>query len=590
MEYLAGGQIVAAYADKEFTMEVATLSANNGKLVRTPLDAPIEERTDAARHRRLDIDDDGIASVRDTLSGVDLFTLDNHGEGIESGAFSPDGTRLITRSVVGVVTTWDAADGAELTTMEGTTQPVGYARLSADNSRALCCNHVSVRVCDATTGTIIFETARPKRSRLEAAFLHCSRELMTRVDNAVRIWDTEKPKEPLVIQGAIGDVPTVNLNGTIAAMTSADNSLQLIETTTGNRLSTLTGHTDHIYITQFCADGARLATASWDKTLRLWDTGSGKLMAMIEVQGSIRKAAFSADGTRLWTLLDDGGVIVWNVQGGKKAAEISASEADAQAAACTPDLRATATAASDQSLSVWDTFTGRKLCHIPAANTERVRYIYLNPEATRIVIATAKGMLVWDATNGQRLQSIAVAARANPALSPDAEFLAGGTNEAPRIAAIYRMSAAPNKAGEEPFLLLEGHDAPLRCASYSPDGTRVITGSNDKTARVWDAATGEILAVLEGHEGAVTSAWFSPDGMRVMTLTDANTLRIWNAYPYRDDQLPSLAEAARNPYPGEEGSPWKMRFRLWKQQRYAEWLAKYGDKASHEVRAGNGGQ
>jgi WD40 repeat protein len=62
---------------------------------------------------------------------------------------------------------------------------------------------------------------------------------------------------------------------------------------------------------------------------------------------------------------------------------------------------------------------------------------------------------------------------------------------------------------------------------FSPDGTRVVTASEDNTARVWNAASGQLLAKLEGHAAAVYSALFSPDGARVVTASDDNTARVW---------------------------------------------------------------
>jgi WD40 repeat protein len=56
-------------------------------------------------------------------------------------------------------------------------------------------------------------------------------------------------------------------------------------------------------------------------------------------------------------------------------------------------------------------------------------------------------------------------------------------------------------------------------AAFSPDGVRIVTASEDKTARIWDAATGKEVAVLRGHEGAVLSAAFSPDGSQILTTS-----------------------------------------------------------------------
>ncbi len=79
---------------------------------------------------------------------------------------------------------------------------------------------------------------------------------------------------------------------------------------------------------------------------------------------------------------------------------------------------------------------------------------------------------------------------------------------------------------------LTGHTDGVTSASFSPDGARIVTAS-DYTARVWDAATGETLAELTGHTGLVYSASFSPDGARIVTGSWDSTARVWDAVPYR---------------------------------------------------------
>ena len=69
----------------------------------------------------------------------------------------------------------------------------------------------------------------------------------------------------------------------------------------------------------------------------------------------------------------------------------------------------------------------------------------------------------------------------------------------------------------------------MNSAAFSPDGSRIVTASRDKTARIWDAASAKEIAVLRGHEGAVNSAAFSPDGSRIVTASEDKTARIWDA-------------------------------------------------------------
>jgi hypothetical protein len=76
---------------------------------------------------------------------------------------------------------------------------------------------------------------------------------------------------------------------------------------------------------------------------------------------------------------------------------------------------------------------------------------------------------------------------------------------------------------------LLGHEGSVLSAAFSPDGKRVVTGSNDTTARLWDAESGKEIAVLKGHVSGVMSAAFSPDGKRVVTAAFDNTARLWEA-------------------------------------------------------------
>jgi WD40 repeat protein len=77
--------------------------------------------------------------------------------------------------------------------------------------------------------------------------------------------------------------------------------------------------------------------------------------------------------------------------------------------------------------------------------------------------------------------------------------------------------------------LVMAHDDAVEKAAFSPDGKRVITASSDKTARIWDAASGKQIGELRGHEGGVNSAAFSRDGLRIVTASGDGTARIWDA-------------------------------------------------------------
>jgi TPR repeat protein len=107
------------------------------------------------------------------------------------------------------------------------------------------------------------------------------------------------------------------------------------------------------------------------------------------------------------------------------------------------------------------------------------------------------------------------------AYSPDGTRIVTASND--KTARIWDAGSGKQLA------VLSGHGDIVLCAAYSPDGTRIVTASNDKTARIWDAHTGMPLAVLSGHGDIVQSAAYSPDGTRIVTSSYDKTARIWDA-------------------------------------------------------------
>jgi len=104
------------------------------------------------------------------------------------------------------------------------------------------------------------------------------------------------------------------------------------------------------------------------------------------------------------------------------------------------------------------------------------------------------------------------------------------------ISTSERATARLEGPPDIPSIVLKGHEGTIWRVAFSPDSKRLVSASSDKTARIWDVATGEEQAVLRGHKNKVNTAAFSPDGQRVVTASGVpwkeqetdNTARIWD--------------------------------------------------------------
>jgi eukaryotic-like serine/threonine-protein kinase len=472
---------------------------------------------------------DKTARIWDARTGVELAVLSGHGDAVASAAYSPDGSRIVTASYDKTARIWDARTGLELTVLSGHDDRIRSAAYSPDGSRIVTASaDKTARIWDAHTGAQLAVLSGHTGFVDSAAYSpHGDRIVTASDDKTARIWDARTGAELAVLSGHTGyvDSAAYSPDGSRIVTASLDMTARIWDSRTGAKLAVLSGHAGFVDSAGYSPDGSRIVTASRDKTARIWDARTGAELAVLSGHtGFVYSAAYSPDGSRIVTTSYDKTGRIWDARMGAKLAVLSGHVELVLSAAYSPDGNRIVTASVDKSARIWDARTGDELAalSVHGLSVESAAY---SPDGSRIVTASAdKTARIWDARTGAELVVLPGHGDivASAAYSPDGSRIV--TASADKTARIWDARTGANIA------VLSGHGDIVNSAAYSPDGSRIVTASLDKTARIWDARTGAKLAVLSGHAGFLYSAAYSPDGSRIVTASFDKTARIWDAH------------------------------------------------------------
>jgi WD40 repeat protein len=494
------------------------------------------------------------AYLVDVVSGKTLRSLPNS-EGVVSwGAFAADGSRLVTGSPA--VCVWDAGTGKEIRRLGTPEDSLGCLALSPDGALVATASAGVVSLRDARTGKEARQVRGLEGARVfctafspDGSALACGGE-RGRLNGALGLWDTAtgKPQHALRLGPVFATATAFSSDGNLLAVGRHDGTICLWQKARGS-FAPVAGPSHAIYALTFTADGISVMTAGMEGRLRHWNPHSGKSLRDVRASPGAEVGVFSADGRTLAAYEEDG-IQLWDTATGKLLCRLEERGNGSCFLALSPDGSTLATAplprrafSYPESFSVWDVRTGKRLYTRSVRNSAIA--LSFSPDGEILAVGGNEGSLsLWDTSTGERIREAGPREPPGLMLTSGLAFSPDGTT---LLVAYFGRSPSlwevPSCREIRWPLGAEEGEVHNYCSAFSPDGVFAAAGGRTGVW-VWEAATGRKVAHFEGHTEHVLRLAFSPNGTRLVSGSGDHSALVWEVPTLPRRPAEKLAPAA----------------------------------------------
>ncbi|AZL53363.1 hypothetical protein EI285_01765 [Aliarcobacter skirrowii] len=261
---------------------------------------------------------------------------------------------------------------------------------------------------------------------------------------------------------------------------SSDKTVKLWEINSGKLLKTFTGHKNIVNSIAISSDNRYIVSGSADDTVRLWDFKSGKLLKTLNGHSnSVDSVVISSDSKYIVSGSLDKTVKLWDVNSGKLLKTLNGHSNWVDSVAISSDNRYIISGGWDKTVKLWDVNSG-KLLKTLNGHSDIVLSVAISSDNRYIVSGGDKTVKLWDVNSGKLLKT------------------------------------------------LSGHSKGVNSVAISSDNRYIVSGSSDKTVKLWDVNSGKLLKTLNGHSDSVNSVAISSDNRYLVYGNGDNTIKIYN--------------------------------------------------------------
>ena len=466
---------------------------------------------------------------------VCLMVFEGHRSPVNEVSIAREGSRAASASDDGHVRVWDTSNEGQVSCLEGHDGSVKSVEYSPDSSYIVSGgSDTKIRIWDAVTGFNVATFAGHKGSVNAAIFSSDGRNIVSASDDGtVQIWDVLEEKHLALLQGHSGAVTcvTFHVDGSRILSGSADSTICLWDMKTTSMVEVL-----HCVGAVLCLaispsrETSIFLSGSQNGIVTIWDADTLKEVGhLVGHTAEVKSVAFSAYGTKVVSGSADGTLRIWTTADRCCVAEYRGHSGPVECVKFMPNGACILSASADRTLRMWDA-SGEAV----RGSKDYVMAVEIPDDLQHIVSGSTNGKIaLWKTSDGSLVYEVDVH-RGNIhclALPGDHQLVASAS--ADHTVRMLHMKDGTN------FAALEGHTDEVYTVEFSSDGSLLISASQDGRANIWDVAAKKLKRSLT-HNDRIGVASFSPDDKLVCTGTLGDAIHLWNAET--GDQVAVLKE------------------------------------------------